>query len=168
MGPRMASAPCSSHQRHRNGNKLTVTDETSGSHRYEQPLRHSDRLCTSTDPASLRSAGSGQGRQDQVTADQPPTGASLGIGFNSSLSFLCDNATSTVGQTPLVNINPRYEATQIAAIAVTLTYKKSATGNGPASSYGVCFRKDDVTTWSTLSECAAGAPWLRASCRASA
>ena len=71
--------------------------------------------------------------------------ASLGIGFNSKLisTFSCAGSSTPVGGA-LVNINPRYDDTDphVAAIAVTMTYAKSATP-GSASSYDVCFRKDE-------------------------
>ena len=59
----------------------------------------------------------------------------------------------------LVNINPRYDdADPVGAIAVTLTYKKSATGNGSASNFDVCYRKDNVTMWTVLEQCASTSP----------
>ena len=132
-------------------NQLRVSDPASGIFDVSNFFDTTDRLCTSTD--TLPCEWSDQGNKLKVNSTPPPEDASLGIGFNSSLSFLCGDATSTVGGTPLVNINPRYEATNVEAIAVTLTYRKSATGNGPASGFDVCFRKDEATTWTVLSQC---------------
>ncbi|HET8968475.1 MAG TPA: hypothetical protein VFN06_03520, partial [Gaiellaceae bacterium] len=137
-------------------NRLRVTDATSGVTSASNFFDTTDRLCTSTDTEPCE--WSDNAGKLKVNSTPPPEDASLGIGFNSSLSFLCGDASSTVGQTPLVNINPRYEETDVEAIAVTLTYKKSATGNGAASSFDVCFRKDDATTWTVLSECASTSP----------
>ena len=137
-------------------NRLHVSDPTSGVSAASNFFDTTDRLCTSTDTAACE--WSEQGGKLKVNSTPPPEDASLGIGFNSNLSFLCGDASSTVGGTPLVNINPRYEETDVEAIAVTLTYKKSATGNGPASSFDVCFRKDDVTEWTVLSQCASTSP----------
>jgi len=137
-------------------NLLTVTDGTSGVTDTSNFFDTTDRLCTSRDTEPCE--WSDNAGKLKVNSTPPPEDASLGIGFNSSLSFSCGDASATVGDTPLVNINPRYEATAVEAIAVTLTYKKSATGNGSASSFDVCFRKDDATTWSVLSKCASTSP----------
>lgn len=137
-------------------NLLTVTDATSGVTDTSNPFDTTDRLCTSTDTEPCE--WSDNAGKLKVNSAPPPKDASLGIGFNSNLSFSCGDASSTVGGTPLVNINPHYEETDVEAIAVTLTYKKSATGNGPASSFDVCFRKDDATEWIVLSQCASTSP----------
>jgi hypothetical protein len=137
-------------------NRLRVTDVISGVTGASNFFDTTDRLCTSTDTVPCE--WSDRGGKLEVNSEPPPEDASLGIGFNSNLSFVCGDANSTVGGTPLVNINPRYEQTEIEAIAVTLTYKKSATGSGPATSFDVCFRKDDVTTWSVLEQCSSSTP----------
>ena len=137
-------------------NNLIVTDPTTGVTDTSNFFDTTDRLCTSsaTDPEPCE--WSSQGGRITVNADHPPEDASLGIGFNSDLSFDCNNDTTAVDDT-LVNINPRYEETTVEAIAVTLTYAKQATP-GPANDYDVCFRKDDVATWSVLEQCDSTSP----------
>ena len=137
-------------------NLLTVSDGTSGVTDTSNFFDTTDRLCTSTDTEPCE--WSDNAGKLKVNSSPPPEDASLGIGFNSTLSFSCGDASSTVGATPLVNINPHYEETDVEAIAVTLTYKKSSTGNGAASTFDVCFRKDDVTTWTVLGQCASTSP----------
>jgi hypothetical protein len=134
-------------------NSLTVTDETSDVTDTSNPFDTTDRLCTSQDVECEWEDKSGK---IKVKADPPPAGASLGIGFNSSLSYLCEGDSSPVGGT-VVNINPRYEDTDVEAIDVTLIYAKSDTP-GPASNYDVCFRKDEATTWTTLTQCSSTSP----------
>lgn len=137
-------------------NRLHVTDAISGVTGASNFFDTTDRLCTSTD--TLPCEWPDPSGKLKVKSEPPPEDASLGIGFNSNLGFVCGDATSTVGGTPLVNINPRYELTNVQAIPVTLTYKKSATGSGSASSFDVCFRKDDVTAWSVLGQCSSTTP----------
>jgi len=131
-------------------NQLHVSDATSGVSGDSNFFDTTDRLCTSTDTEPCE--WSNQGNKIKVTSDPPPDDASLGIGFNPTLSFSCADSSSPAGGAA-VNINPRYEQTEVAAIAVTLTYAKSVTP-GSANAYDVCFRKDDVATWSVLSACA--------------
>ena len=115
-------------------NQLHVLDEASGVTADSNFFDTTDRLCTSTATDPDPCEWSNQGGKIKVNADHPPEDASLGIGFNPTLSFDCNNNTTPVGDT-LVNINPRYELTEVEAIEVTLTYEKSArvTGRPPAS-----------------------------------
>lgn len=131
-------------------NRLHVSDTASGVASSSNFFDTTDRLCTSTDTVPCE--WSNQGSKIKVKSDPPPEDASLGIGFNSSLSFSCAGSSSPAGGAA-VNINPRYELTEVAAIAVTLTYAKSVTP-GSANNYDVCFRKDDpLASWTVLNAC---------------
>ena len=140
-------------------NQLHVSDGTSGVSGSSNFFDTTDRLCT---PLDTECEWASQGNKIRVKADAPPDDASLGIGFNSNLSFECGDSPPAGGA--VVNINPRYPAT-VDAIAVTMTYAKSATP-GAANNYDVCFRKDDDdpdtewddTEWRVLGACSSTTP----------
>lgn len=84
-------------------------------------------------------------------ADAPTNaGANLGIGFNSNISsppranFTCNGASDGLLDDAVVNINPRGFTLPF---DVDITYKKSISGNGPASSFVFC-DSHDGTEWS--------------------
>jgi hypothetical protein len=137
-------------------NRLHVSDETSGVTADSNFFDTTDRLCTSADTEPCE--WSDKNNRIKVKADPPPEGASLGIGFNSNLSYSCEGDSTPAGGA-VVNINPRYEETDppVGAIAVTLTYTKASTP-GPANNYDVCFRKDEDTEWGTLDQCSSTSP----------
>jgi hypothetical protein len=135
-------------------NSLTVRDTTTGVNDTSNLFDTTDRLCTSADTEPCEWQNN-NGRI-KVNAAPPPDDASLGIGFNSNLSFSCGGASAPAGGA-VVNINPRYENTEVEAIEVTLTYAKSATP-GSASDYDVCFRKDEAVNWTALEQCASTSP----------
>jgi hypothetical protein len=98
------------------------------------------------------------GKNDGITAHTDPleTGENLGIGFNSSLSspprasFTCNGGSTPLGEA-VVNINPRGFT---APFDVDLTYKKSISGNGPASSFVFCDSHDGTTDpWTATLPC---------------
>ena len=96
------------------------------------------------------------GKNDGIIAhsDSPPPNANLGIGFNSSLSsppranFSCDGGSDALGEA-VVNINPRGFTSPF---DVSITYKKSISGNGAASGFVFCVSHDG-TKWDTAPEC---------------
>ena len=131
------------------GNALTVTDPTSGVSSTSNFFDTTDKLCT---PSETVCEWEDEGKKILAKSDPPPSGANLGIGFNSLLPFNCAGEDEPIGGT-IVNINPRGFT---APYTVSLTYQKSATGNGPASSFDVCLSKEDgAAEWDApLSECA--------------
>lgn len=146
------------------GDKLVASDGPSAISATSDEFDVVEKICTSLDTTCTW--------QDRPTnprilahAAAPPAGAAgqpdpnLGIGFNDDLTFACAGDTTPVGGT-LVNINPRdYPAG--AAVTITLTYGKSITGNGPASSFDVCLSKDNGLTWGDpLGACPSDAPAL--------
>ena len=68
-------------------NRLTVTDTATGVTANSNFFDTTDRLCTSTDLEPCEWANNN--RKIKAKADPPPEDASLGIGFNSTLSFSC-------------------------------------------------------------------------------
>lgn len=115
-----------------------------------------EKLCTSLDTECTWEFGNGKIRANAPPPPAPTGGdvPSIGLGFSSSLNFECPGGTtaSPVGGA-LVNINPRDYPTND-PITVTLVYKKSETGSGPASGFVVCISKDNGETWgSPLAEC---------------
>jgi hypothetical protein len=132
------------------GNNLTVTDAITGVTKTSNFFDVSDTLCTpaDVDPCHWQDKKGNPGILADATA--PPPGANLGIGFNPILHFSCNSVTTPVGGS-VVNINPRGYT---APFTVSLTYKKSVTGSGPASSFGVCVSEDDDgSTWTTAANC---------------
>ena len=125
-----------------------MTDPISGVSSTSNFFDTTDKLCTPTDTVC---EWANEGRKIVATAGSPPSGANLGIGFNSLLPFDCAGETEPVGGT-IVNINPR---NYTVPYTVSLTYAKSETGNGPASDFDVCLSKvDGATAWEDpLEEC---------------
>lgn len=129
------------------GNALTVSDSTTGISATSNFFDTTDKLCT---PSETVCQWEDEGKKILAEATPPPSGANLGIGFNSLLPFSCTGASEPLGDS-IVNINPRGYT---APYTVSLTYQKSAIGNGPASSFDVCLSKDNGATWgSPLSAC---------------
>jgi hypothetical protein len=129
------------------GNELKVTDSTTGISDTSDPFDTTDKLCT---PSETECVWEDEGKKILAETDPPAAGANIGIGFNSLLPFSCSGAIDPIGDS-IVNINPRGYTTPY---TVSLTYQKSATGNGPASSFDVCLSKDNGATWDpALSEC---------------
>jgi hypothetical protein len=129
------------------GNELKVTDPTTGISDTSDPFDTTDKLCT---PSETSCQWEDEGKKILAETDPPLPGANIGIGFNSLLPFECAGGNEPIGDS-IVNINPRGYT---APYTVSLTYDKSATGNGPASSFDVCLSKDNGDTWDTaLSEC---------------
>jgi hypothetical protein len=85
-----------------------------------------------------------------VDSPAPPKGATLGLGFNSHISFACNGASTPVGA--LVLIDPSGYPSS-GTFTVTLTYAKSISGSRPASSFAVCISKDGGTSWTLLAAC---------------
>jgi hypothetical protein len=135
------------------GNNLTVTDAGTAVTATSNDFDVSDTLCTpgQTEPCEWKTKSGGI----IAHSDPPPAGANLGIGFNSSTSsppranFSCDGGSTPVGDS-VVNINPRGYPS--APFTVSLTYKKSVSGNGPASSFVFCV-SEDGSQWSTAPSC---------------
>lgn len=132
------------------GDKLVVADEVSGIDASSDEFDVVETICTSLDTTCHWQDRQGNPR---ILADAlaPPAGGpddpdpSLGIGFNPDLSFDCNGDTSPVGDT-LININPRdYPAGS--TVTITLTYKRSVIGGGPASAFSLCLSKDNGETW---------------------
>ncbi|HYI75189.1 MAG TPA: hypothetical protein VEW90_07955, partial [Gaiellaceae bacterium] len=121
-----------------------------------------EKLCTHFDDECVWSNKSGK-----ITArsDAPPDPwldkvPSLGVGFTDQqsdlavLNFSCNGDGSPAGGT-LLNINPRdYNLATDPTITVTLTYQKSETGNGAASSFTFCMSKTNGATWDAVTPCA--------------
>jgi hypothetical protein len=130
------------------GNALTVTDSTTGVSSTSNFFDTTDKLCT---PSETVCEWEDEGKKILAKSNPPPAGANLGIGFNSLLPFDCAGEDEPIGGT-IVNINPRGFT---APYTVSLTYQKSATGNGPASSFDVCLSKEDgAAEWDApLTEC---------------
>jgi hypothetical protein len=124
-------------------------------------------LCTSQDETCELSNG-----KIRVFGSGPPAGQagapdpSLGFGFSSDLTFKCPGtgaAVSPVGGA-VVNINPRDYPTND-PITVTVIYKKSDTGNGPATGFAVCLSKTNGETWGApLTECSSSPQPSEAPC----
>jgi hypothetical protein len=135
------------------GNTLTVSDSTTGVTSTSNPFNVVDVLCPS---------GSCHG-QDALAnpltlADSSvPSGASLGLGFNSTLSFSCSSVTTQVGS--FTNIDPSSYPVDSNGnpipFTVTLTYSKSVSGSRPASSFVVCLSETmGGASWQSLLACA--------------
>jgi len=129
------------------GDKLIVTDNLSGIDATSEDFDVVEKLCYNG-----LAVCEWQDRQGNprilAKADPPPSGASLGIGFNPNLpTFSCngEDKDDLVGGT-FININPRDYAAS-ATVTITLTYKKSITGNGPASNFDLCLSDDNGQTW---------------------
>ena len=122
------------------GNALTVTDPTSQVEATSNFFDTTDKLCTPSDTSCV---WEDEDKKILAEAAPPPGGANIGIGFNSLLPFECAGGDEPVGES-IVNINPRGYTTPY---TVSLTYQKSATGNGPASSFDVCLSKDNGDNW---------------------
>lgn len=130
-------------------NALTVSDTTTGISATSNFFDTTDKLCT---PSETSCVWEDEGKKIVAQSSPPPSGANLGIGFNSLLPFSCSGEDEPVGES-IVNINPRGYTSPY---TVSLVYQKSATGNGPAASFDVCLSKDNGETWGApLSECAA-------------
>jgi hypothetical protein len=116
-----------------------------------------EKLCTSLDTSCEWQFANGRIKA-QASPPPAPTGGdvpSLGIGFNSDLTFKCPGTGGPVSPVggALVNINPRDYPTND-PITVTLIYRKSDTGSGPATGFSVCLSKDNGQTWDNpLAEC---------------
>jgi hypothetical protein len=141
------------------GNDLTVTDNIGLTHvtATSNSFDVSDTLCTPADAQPCHWQDKQGNPGILADAASPPSGANLGIGFNSSedspprANFSCHNTGTPVGGS-VVNINPRgYGATPY---TVSLTYKKSVSGSGPASGFVVCLSEDiDGSTWTERPAC---------------
>jgi hypothetical protein len=130
------------------GNALKVSDSTTGISATSNFFDTTDKLCT---PSETICQWEDEGKKILAEATPPPSGANLGIGFNSLLPFSCTGASEPIGDS-IVNINPRGYT---APYTVSLTYQKSATGTGPASSFDVCLSKNNGEDWGPpLSGCA--------------
>lgn len=128
-------------------NRLTVTDQATGVTGSSNFFDTTDKLCT---PSETTCEWEDEGKKILAQSSPPPSGANLGIGFNSLLPFDCGGTEDPVAGT-VVNINPRGYTTPY---SVSLIYQKSATGNGPASSFDVCLSKNNGETWGApLPEC---------------
>jgi hypothetical protein len=131
-------------------NSLKVTDTGTGVNATSNLFDVSDTLCTPADVDPCH----WEGNQGKILADAapPPPNANLGIGFNPNVGYLefsCNGASVPVGGT-LVNINPVGYATPF---TVSLTYKKTLSGSGPASRFVVCLSDNDGADWFTVSDC---------------
>ena len=130
------------------GNALTVSDITSGISATSNFFDTTDKLCT---PSDTVCEWEDEGKNIKANSGPPPAGANLGIGFNSLLPFECAGEDDPIGGS-IVNINPRGFT---APYTISLTYQKSATGNGSPSSFDVCLSKEDgAADWDApLSAC---------------
>lgn len=130
------------------GNALTVSDLTSGISATSNFFDTTDKLCT---PSVTLCEWEDEDKNIKANSATPPTGANLGIGFNSLLPFECAGEDEPIGGS-IVNINPRGFTEPY---SISLTYQKSATGNGSPSSFDVCLSKEDgATDWDApLSAC---------------
>jgi len=138
-------------------NNITLTDPTTAVTATSNFFDVTDTLCTPADTVPCEWKG---GKNSGIIAhsDPPPANANLGIGFNSTLSstprasFSCDGGTTPVGDA-VVNINPRGYTTGV-PFTVSLTYKKSISGNGSANAFVVCVSDDGSTgSWTTAPAC---------------
>jgi len=124
-----------------------------------------DTLCV---PGQLERCEWKGGTNDGITAhsDPPTAGANLGIGFNSNSSsppranFTCNGGSSGLLGGAVVNINPRGFT---APFDVDLTYKKSLSGNGPASGFVFCDSHDGID-WGTTPTPACTSPLTDTPC----
>jgi hypothetical protein len=132
------------------GNALTVTDPTSQISATSNFFDTTDKLCT---PSVTPCEWEDEGKKIKANSATPPPGANIGIGFNSLLPFDCAGADEPIGGA-IVNINPRGYTEPY---TVSLTYQKSATGNGSPSSFDICLSKEDAAAeWDEpLSPCPA-------------
>ncbi len=141
------------------GNRLKVTDTVTGVNASSKSgssdfFDVTDTICVpgQVDPCEWKG---GQGNGIIAHSNSPTAGANLGIGFNSSLSspprasFTCNGGSNGLLGGAVVNINPRGFT---APFDVDLTYKKSISGNGPASSFVFC-DSHDGTIWTTTPTC---------------
>ncbi|MGH3126595.1 MAG: hypothetical protein ACRDPX_01620 [Gaiellaceae bacterium] len=130
------------------GNALTVSDIPSGISATSNFFDTTDKLCT---PSVTLCEWEDEDKNIKANSSPPPPGANLGIGFNSLLPFDCAGEDDPIGGS-IVNINPR-GFTQ--PYVISLTYQKSATGNGSPSSFDVCLSKEDgAADWDApLSAC---------------
>jgi hypothetical protein len=130
------------------GNALTVSDIPSGISATSNFFDTTDKLCT---PSVALCEWEDEAKNIKANSAPPPTGANLGIGFNSLLPFDCAGEDDPIGGS-IVNINPRGFT---APYTISLTYQKSATGNGSPSSFDVCLSKEDgASDWDApLSAC---------------
>ena len=118
------------------GNELIVTDPTTGISDTSDPFDTTDKLCT---PSETVCEWEDEDKNIKANSSPPPTGANLGIGFNSLLPFDCAGEDDPIGGS-IVNINPRGFTLPY---TISLTYQKSATGNGSPSTFDVCLSKEN-------------------------
>jgi hypothetical protein len=130
------------------GNALTVSDIPTGISATSNFFDTTDKLCT---PSETVCEWEDEAKNIKANSAPPPAGANLGIGFNSLLPFDCAGGDEPIGGS-IVNINPRGFT---APYTISLTYEKSATGNGSPSTFDVCLSKEDgATDWDApLSAC---------------
>jgi hypothetical protein len=136
-------------------NVLTVSDPESGISASSNAFDTVDTFCTSAQTICHWDA-SGK----KVFADAPttPTGEqSLGLGFNATIPFNCSSRTAAVGGT-VANIEPRGYGSSV--VDVVVTYKKSVSGSGPASSFLACKNTapDGSGAWTLLGDCSQSNP----------
>jgi hypothetical protein len=128
------------------GNTLTVADTTTGVTNPSNAFNVVDVLCTTapchgqdgtTNPSTL------------VDSTSPvPSGGSLGLGFNNTLNFSCNNVHAAVGSP--ANVDP---SGYTGLFKITLTYSKSVSGSRPASSFVVCISDTMGASWRSLPAC---------------
>jgi hypothetical protein len=146
------------------GDTLVITDSltTSGVKITDtsNPFDVVQELCTSQDETCVLDDGKirvfGDGPTEPENPDLPDPSLGFGFGSPTTLNFKCpgSGSTTTAIGGAVVNINPRDYPTND-PITVTVVYKKSDTGNGPATSFLVCKSTNNGLTWGEpLSECA--------------
>lgn len=128
------------------GNRLTVTDGATGISAPSNSFDVVDHICQPGD-ASCKTPN---GNSTIFVDPQPPAGGKVGVGFNNLPSFLtnfsCGGLSSPVGSA-LIVVDPS-AAAYSGPYTVTMTYKKSVTGTGPASSFVVCISDTGAAgTW---------------------
>jgi hypothetical protein len=143
------------------GDQLLLSDQFTDIEATSNVFDVVEKLCTHLNESCQWSNGNGRINAN-ASAPPEPTGddvPSLGIGFTDEqedlevLNFSCNADESPVGST-LVNINPRNYPDTVPTITVSLTYSKSETGNGAASSFTFCMSKTDGATWFPVGSCA--------------
>jgi hypothetical protein len=147
------------------GNHFTILDPETGVSKTSKDFDVEETLCTTFDTVACHWPKS-PNADIQADSPVPPRNphnnlvGSLGVGFNAdvgptkTLKFACGTSTTPIGK-QLISIDPHNYGDNY---TVTLTYTKSATGNGPASSFVVCLADsqpvDTTISWTQLNACA--------------
>jgi hypothetical protein len=147
------------------GDTLVITDTLTALNQKVSDTSNTfhvvQELCTSLDDTCVLDNGKirvfGDGPSENQNSNAPDPSLGFGFGSPTTLNFTCPGDGSPTPDAiggAVVNINP-LDYPNNEPIWITVIYKKSDTGNGPATSFLVCKSINNGQSWSQpLSECA--------------